>query len=173
MRNVLLRGLLVVAVVIPVTLANATPARAAWYWSGYQHDYVYQWWGCCMLYQSDVTYQLGYDYSGYPSEIIVSRIRDTLQFYQSPSYAYHENTLAAVVKSTCWECSQTVWTDYSRPSCSGTCTLVRDRSMWVWLPYNSTAAVYELYNGASWAGVGKCEVFHQFAIHRLESWCGY
>ena len=160
--------LLAVSLALPVaTLAEPAPARAACYWSNTKTSYVVAYPAAYTTFMGQVSYQIGYDCSGYAREILVGSIYNTLRF--TNSHAYHQSNEVAVLKwfnPSTWQHSL-AWADGRDIGCTGNCTIVRSVNPRLIIPYDSRAAVHEWYGHCDWAGYGWCRVAHQFVVSRV------
>lgn len=154
-------------IAIPIALSHALVAHASCYWSSTLNDYRTASPADGITFTSSVDFQIGYDCNLNPSQIYVIHFVDTLSASSGGSDNHHYQQYAYVLKYWAPPDTPIVYNDQSSSSCTGACTLVRERWPYVTFDYYSTGNVYENYYGCSLSGVGWCEFAHEFWIGQL------
>jgi hypothetical protein len=175
MHRKVLQVLLALALALPAGAATeasqltAAHASGVCYWSGNIWDTVYGYPASGVTYASSVRYRIGYDCAFNRVGLNVNYFSDTLTINNSYSWVYHVSQAAAVCGYEDWyrNCLGIQWyTGGWSGGCYGSCTVWRGGYLNTWFNYDSTAALWEHWNGCDYGGFGFCETTHYFVTHQ-------
>lgn len=148
-RLALLPMMLAVAFSVPLGLMRPEPARAACYWGPMTTVTKYRFRIAADTYWTGkVRYQVGYNCSGYKTDLYVDYIETKMEWRNSPSYVRHVDDKIMLAKwlhewNNSWS---EVYSNGVDVSCLGTCSISRGKYPRVTIPYNTNAALMDYYS---------------------------